>query len=120
MVERVNQTGHTERQFKNFTNCVIGRGLQVPENNVVFFGHRISHRGKLERVATVDSDSVLTMLLAVVCSCLGLVKLLVCVGTCRPKLTHTMNEPGLDSRMVSDVESQLSRISLKGKHNLSN
>lgn len=65
-VEEVEIEEDTIKEFRDFTNKVVGRGLQIPDNNLVFFGYRISHNGKITCSTSHCSslNSVITPLLA--------------------------------------------------------
>jgi len=41
----VYQDANNTRAFKNLANTVLGTGLQIPEDNILFFGYRVSHQG---------------------------------------------------------------------------
>ncbi|XP_067948108.1 uncharacterized protein [Watersipora subatra] len=58
VVEQVETTNKNVCEFRKFTRRVVGAGLSVPDNNLLFFGYRQSHE--------------------------GFVSVLVCVGTIRP------------------------------------
>ncbi|KAF6031199.1 hypothetical protein EB796_010435 [Bugula neritina] len=58
VVEQKELTDENIKQFRKFTSQSVGQSISVPENNVLFFGYRVSHQGA--------------------------VKILVCVGTVRP------------------------------------
>lgn len=45
VVEQKELTDENIKQFRKFTSQSVGQSISVPENNVLFFGYRVSHQG---------------------------------------------------------------------------
>ena len=58
-VEKVQLSEKVSKEFRRFTQPIVGRGLVIPDDNDVFFGYKEIRRGLLSKIIMSRCQSLL-------------------------------------------------------------